>query len=222
MVNAPNSLMEKVIIFDFDGTLADTLDAIVNITNHLAEEFGYEPTAPEELAQIRNLSSREIIRQSGISIFKIPFLLRRVRNGLRNDIQQINPIWGIKETLIQLKNDGNQLGILTSNSEGNVKTFLEKHGIEDLFIFIHSGATLFGKHKIIRKLMQEKKLISEQVIYVGDETRDIEASRKINIKVIAVSWGFNSKEALAKANPDFLIDRPSELLEDMGSLQKVS
>lgn len=208
----------KVIIFDFDGTLADTLDAVVRITNRLAVEFGYKPTAPEELAKIRNLSSREIIKQSGISIFKIPFLLNKLKTALRNEIQYLNTISGIKEALTTLKNQGNKLGILTSNSAENVSIFLAKHEMQDLFDFVYSENKLFSKHKVIRKFMHRNSLTPEEVIYVGDETRDIEASKKIAIKVIAVSWGFNSGEALAKSKPDFLIHQPSELIEVMGRL----
>jgi phosphoglycolate phosphatase-like HAD superfamily hydrolase len=211
----------KVIVFDFDGTLADTLDAIVSITNRLAKTYGYKPTEPEELAQIRNMSSREIVKQSNISIFKLPFLLRRIKADLKNDIQQIKPILGIKEALTQLKNEGNLLGILTSNSEENVRAFLQKHNMEDLFSFIYSETTLFGKHKVLNKFIKQNNLIPEEVIYVGDETRDIESSKKINVKVIAVSWGFNSREALAKQNPEFLIDKPSELVDLMGSLKQI-
>jgi phosphoglycolate phosphatase-like HAD superfamily hydrolase len=210
----------KVIMFDFDGTLADTLDTLVTITNRLALEFGYKPTAPEELAQIRNLSSREIVMQSGISIFKIPFLLKKIKGNLHNEIQYLNSIPGIKEALIQLKYEGNILGILTSNSEENVRIFLNKQGMEELFSFVYSETTLFSKHRIIRKFMKENYLSSEEIVYVGDETRDIESSKKIPIKVIAVSWGFNSREVLAKHKPDFLIHKPSELIEVMGSLQK--
>jgi len=212
----------KVIIFDFDGTLADTLDAVVTITNRLAVEFGYKPTAPEELAQIRNLSSREIVKQSGISIFKIPFLLRKLKADLRNDIQHLNPIVGIKEALIQLKDEGNVLGILTSNSEENVKLFLKKHRMQELFSFIYSETKLFSKHKAISKFLKQNYLTPEDVIYVGDETRDIEASKKIHVKVIAVTWGFNSKEALVKHNPDFLIHQPNELSEVIRIIKKSS
>lgn len=211
----------KVIIFDFDGTIADTLDAVVEITNRLAEEYGYEQTDPEQLAQIRNMSSRDIIIKSGISLFKIPFLLRRVKLDLRNDIQQIKPIKGIKEALTKLQSQGNKLGILTSNSEENVRVFLKKHNMQDLFSFIYSEPTLFSKHKILKKFIKKNNFIPEEVIYVGDETRDIESSKKIPIKVIAVSWGFNSEAALAKHNPDFLIYQPSELIDVMGSLQQI-
>jgi phosphoglycolate phosphatase-like HAD superfamily hydrolase len=211
----------KVIIFDFDGTLADTLDAIVGITNRLAIEFGYKPTAPDELAQIRNLSSRDIVKQSGISIFRLPFLLKRIKEDLNKDIQDLKPVLGIKEALIQLKNEGNSLGILTSNSEENVNAFLSKHEMLELFSFVYSGTTLFSKHKSLINFMKKNQLKAEEVIYVGDETRDIEASKKINIKVIAVGWGFNSGEVLAKQKPDFLIQEPSELIEVMGQLQKI-
>ncbi len=69
--------------------------------------------------------------------------------------------------------------------------------------------------------MRKKQLTPEEIIYVGDETRDIDASKKINIKVIAVSWGFNSGEALSRHKPDFLIHQPSELIEVTSSLKKI-
>jgi len=207
----------KVIIFDFDGTVADTLDAVVNISNHLAREFGYRHIEPEEVVQLRNLSSREIVRKSGISIFKLPILLRRVISALRKDMQDLKPITGIKEALVQLKSEGNELVILTSNSEENVRIFLENNQMQDLFSYIYSENKLFSKHKKIINFIRQNKLIPEEVIYVGDETRDIEASKKVPIKVIAVTWGFNSKKALAKQHPDFLIDNPGELIEVMHS-----
>jgi phosphoglycolate phosphatase len=62
-------------------------------------------------------------------------------------------------------------------------------------------------------VIKQRQIKPETVIYVGDETRDIEAAKKANVQVIAVSWGFNSPEALARENPNFLIDHPWELLE---------
>jgi phosphoglycolate phosphatase-like HAD superfamily hydrolase len=212
-------MSEKVIIFDFDGTIADTLDAIVNISNRLAADFGYKQTSIAEIAQLQNLNSRQIIKQSGISIFKVPFLIRKVKGELNKEIQRLKPIPGIKEALIDLKSQGNELLIITSNSKENVMLFLEKNNMHDLFNFIYSGATLFGKSKVINKILLQENLKFEEVIYVGDETRDIEAARKSYIKAIAVSWGFNSQEALAAQNPDFLIHKPNELINVIASLQ---
>lgn len=211
----------KVIIFDFDGTLADTFDALVMISNRLALEFGYPPTTPEEIPKLRNLSSREIIKKSGVSLFKMPFILRKVREYLHQEILNLKTIPGIQDALVQLKHEGYCLGILTSNSEENVKLFLKKHGMQDLFSFIYSETSLFSKDKSLLKLMKKNNFKSDDLLYVGDETRDIEASKKIQIKVIAVTWGFNSGEVLTKHNPDFLIEQPSELIEVLGSLQQI-
>ena len=210
----------KVILFDFDGTLADTLTAIVKISNSLAEEFGYQPTSTEKLEQIRHLSSREIIKQSGISRFKIPFLLKKVQKGLREDIKSLTPIPGIIDVLNDLKSEGYQLGILTSNSADNVNLFLENNSWVKLFDFVDSGSPILGKEKVIRKFLKKHNLNPADVIYVGDETRDIEAAKKNNIQVVAVSWGFNYKEVLAQYKPDFLIDEPQDLSEVVSNLDR--
>ncbi|BAY34893.1 phosphoglycolate phosphatase [Nostoc carneum NIES-2107] len=205
-------MTQTVIIFDFDGTIADTVDALVSIANRLAVEFGYVQISQEELALLKNLTSREIIKYSGISVFKIPFLVKKVKGELKNKIHEFQPIPGIKEALIELKAHGYSLGIITSNSKDNVTEFLKVNELDNLFDFIYSGVTIFGKKTIINNVLKQKQLKPQQVIYVGDETRDIEASKKANIQVIAVTWGFNSPEILAKQKPDFLIHHPSELL----------
>jgi phosphoglycolate phosphatase-like HAD superfamily hydrolase len=209
----------SVIIFDFDGTLADTLEAIVAITNRLALEFGYKTVNSEEVTKLQNLSSQEIIRYSKIPILKLPFLLRRVKGELKQEIHHLKPIQGIEEALLALKQDGHQLGIVTSNAEANVLTFLKHHGWHELFEFVHSGSSLFGKNKVLRRLLSQREINLDAVLYVGDETRDIEAAKQVKIKSVAVSWGFNSRQALARQNPDFLIGQPHELLAIAQSLK---
>ena len=206
-------MTQKVIIFDFDGTIADTLDALVSIANSLAVEFNYAQIAPEELLILKNLTSREIFKYSGIPLFKIPFLLKKVKKELTNKIPELKPIPGIQEALIELKDNGLRLGIITSNSKGNVKEFLKINNLDNLFEFIYPGIAIFGKNTVINNVLRQKQIETEEVLYVGDETRDIEASRKAHVKVISVTWGFNSEEALMKENPDYLIHHPRELVE---------
>ena len=210
--------MTKVIIFDFDGTLADTIDILLSITNRLSAEFGFKSATKEELAQLSNLNSWQILQYSGISIFKFPLLIRRLKAELHSQVPHIQLFPGIKEVLLELKKRGFQLGIITSNSRENVLGALEKNGLQDTFTFIYSGST-FGKHKVINKWLRIENIHTEKVVYVGDEIRDIDAAKKTGIKVIAVGWGFNSPQALAAQNPNFLIERPQELIEIINSWQ---
>ena len=203
----------KVLIFDFDGTIADSFTAVLAIANRLAAEFGYAPIHPEDVAQLKNLSSREILQLSGVSLLRLPFLLGRLRGELNREIRQLHPIPGMHEALQALKQQGCCLGIVTSNSRENVIAFLETHGMRSLFDFIGTGLTVFGKGNIIRQVLRQQALDLSTVVYVGDETRDIEAARKVGIPVIAVSWGFSSHQTLAAHHPDFLIQRPEELLD---------
>ncbi len=203
----------NVLIFDFDGTIADSFNAVLGISNHLAEEFGYPPTLPDEIEQIRDLSSREILKRSGVPLYRLPFLLRRLRIELNQEVAHLHPITGIKEALQQLKQQGHQLGIVTSNSQENVKAFLEAQGMQSLFDFIGSGLTIFGKSRVIRRMLRKYRIDPTIAFYVGDETRDIEAAKKIRLKSIAVGWGFNSSRILAEHSPNFLIYHPAELLE---------
>ncbi|MEL6164078.1 MAG: HAD-IA family hydrolase [Cyanobacteria bacterium J06628_3] len=211
-------MTQKVIIFDFDGTIADTVDALVSIANSLAVEFNFAPITPEEFVLLKNLTSREIFKYSGIPLFKIPFLLKKVKRELKNKIPELKPIQGIPEALLELKENGLRLGIITSNSKGNVKEFLKINNLDNFFEFVHTGVTIFGKTTIINNVLKQKQIKTQEVIYVGDETRDIEASKKAQIKICSVTWGFNSEEALAKEHPDFLIHHPRELVEVVNSI----
>jgi phosphoglycolate phosphatase len=208
----------KVLIFDFDGTIADSFEVVLNITNQLASEFGYAAAQPEDIPHLKNLSSREIIKQSKVAPFKIPFLVRRLRGELNHQIHHLQPIAGIKPALFALQHQGYKLGIVTSNSTENVVAFLKMQGLEAVFSFIGSGLALFGKGRIIQRLLKHHHLNPADVLYVGDETRDIEAAHKIGIKVIAVSWGYNSSPVLAAEQPDFLIHHPEELLQVVQNL----
>ena len=203
----------KVIIFDFDGTIADSLETLVNISNRLAVQFGYKQTSLAELTQIQNLTSREIIKQSGISIFKVPFLLKKVKAELSLEIKTLSLFPGMKEALIELHELGHKLVIISSNSKSNITAFLEHNNLADIFYYIYSGSTIFGKDKVINKFIKQENIDINDVIYVGDETRDIESAKKSQVIAIAVSWGFNTKEVLIKQNPDYVIEQPSELID---------
>lgn len=208
----------ELVIFDFDGTIADTHGTFVEILNQLSDEFGYQPVTDEEVFQMRGLSSREIVQKSEISIFKIPFLLRRAKEELNQKIANILPISGIEVSLNSLIDKQIKLGILTSNIEKNVSAFLRENDLENIFEFIYSGNTIFGKDRILRKLLQEYNIDPGLVVYVGDETRDIDAAKKSGIKAIGVTWGFNSQEILAQHHPDLLVDCPQSLADAIAGL----
>lgn len=203
---------KKTIIFDFDGTIADTLDILVDIYNSIAVKYRCKPIDKSRKNDLRSKGAKEIFKICGVSAIRLPLIAMQIKRELRSDIKSIDLFDGIESALSSVKRAGYNLGIMTSNSESNVSEFLKRRGICNLFDFIYSGSNVFGKDKVIKKLLKEQKISLDSAIYVGDETRDIEAVKKINLPMIAVSWGFNSKEALSKLDPNYIIDSPDQLL----------
>ena len=203
----------KKLIFDFDGTIADTLDLLVDIYNKIHHHYGCLPVDIRDKEDLKKLKAQKILKKYKISFLKIPFLLFRVRRELKKRISEVKIFEDIELALKELKNKGFDLSILTSNSKENVEIFLRNNDLLDIFKFIYSSSNVFSKNKSIKKFLKKYSINKEDCIYVGDETRDIEAMKKIDLPIIAVSWGFNSKYALAKLDPYKVIENPKELLD---------
>ncbi len=198
------------LIFDFDGTLADTFPAIIEMVNDHAEEFHIQPLDEHDVEALRGLSNLEIIRKYNIPLTKVPGLILRSQKELHRRLGDVDLFPGIRELVRELKDEGFGLGILTSNSRENVQKLLRARDL-DIFDFIHSESNLFGKNRALLHLMRVHGLKREEVVYVGDEMRDIDACRRIQVSIIAVSWGFHRREMLLGRKPDYLVDSPEEI-----------
>ncbi len=209
--------MTRAIIFDFDGTLADTLDAVVRIVNEYSEHFGYRKVTKNDIPYLQGKKPREILSYLGISIFKLPSWVKKIHLEINKEIHNMKPTVNISPLLSELfENNDVRLGILTSNTKENVQQFLEKNEL-DFFEFVKTGKSVFGKSHMINKIVKQQNLEQHDVFYVCDEIRDIEAARKSGIKSIAVTWGYNTKDALVKENPNFVATNPDELREILAS-----
>ncbi|MEM9081225.1 MAG: HAD hydrolase-like protein [Verrucomicrobiota bacterium] len=204
------------LIFDFDGTLANTLHAAVKVYNDLANTYKLRKVTHDEIPTLQDFELKELLKHLGVSKLRLPTLLARGRKALRADITTFDLNDGIAETLPKLREHSSCFGILTSNSTENVEAFLEAKNLRHLFTFISSTSKLSGKHKHLRAIEKTFSLTRAEMLYVGDETRDIRASQKAGIDVAAATWGFNSTAALTKHNPTYTLSSPHDLLKVCG------
>ncbi len=206
---------KKTIIFDFDGTIADTLETIAALYNAVADDFNCKPVSFEDKEKFRSMRSQDFLAECDISIIKLPVIAIKLKKELRKEIKNIKPFDGIVKALEDIKKAGFSVGVMSSNSVKNINAFLKQNNFPQVFDFIHSGKNIFGKDKVILRLLKKHKIKRNSVIYVGDETRDVDALKRIKIPIIAVSWGFNSREILEKQNPDVIVDSPNLLLDSV-------
>lgn len=204
--------MIRNIVFDLDGTIADSFIKMVQIVNDLSSKYGYGKLNKDKITFLKSKGARWLISNLEIPIHKIPFLEKSIREEISKSVKDLKPISGIPLVLEKLRLGGITLGILTSNSKENVQIFLKRNDI-DIFNFIYHGSSLFGKDKLITKMLAEQKIDKNETIYVGDEDRDIQAAKKAGVRSLGVTWGFNSKELIASQNPDFIAHKPQDILK---------
>lgn len=196
------------VAFDFDGTLVALNGYYLDIYHKVTERYGLRKLTDEEFRHVRSLSLGHAFRYLGIAPLRRPLILAAVKREFgRGDLAQAEPVPGIRETLLTLRDRSHTLGIITTNHRRNVMSFLRYHDL-DLFHHLSCDASLHAKHRSILRFMKRSRIPGRSMIYIGDEVRDIRACRRAGVRVIAVTWGFHSRDILMVEGPDHIIDRP--------------
>ena len=202
----------QTLVFDFDGTIADTLGETRRIFNELAPQYGIRQVEEQELEALRHLSLKQLLSHLAIPKRRLPALISRGTGMMRANITRLQLIEGMGEVIVEMRRHVESFGILTSNAPANVDLFLRTHGLREAFDFISSTSKLTGKSKHLKAIRKTFSLRPEAMLYIGDELRDVKASQKAGIPIAAVTWGFNSPESLAAERPDHLFHQPSDFL----------
>ena len=197
------------VIFDFDGTIADSLGLVIHIYEQLMR--GGERVSAEEIERLRSMSLLHVAFELKIKPWKMPFLLARGRSMMRRQINTVEAFEGMPELIRELHGDGHKLYIMSSNSVQNIKPLLKRYEVRKEFIKLYGGAGLLGKATVLRRLLKRQKLDPNDTFYIGDEVRDIEAAKKAGIRIIAVTWGYNNESILRKHEPDFVATKPADI-----------
>ncbi len=199
------------VIFDFDGTLVDSLPTILEIFNDMSV-LDHKLT-DKDIQTLRNLPPIAAAKHLGIPLWRAPGLLVRGRAALAHRLTDLELFPGMADVLTQLDADGHKLYVISSNSLGNVRIFLKHQGVKRHFQKLYGGVGIFGKATVLKRVMKVHQLDPAETFYVGDETRDVEAAKKAKVRSVAVTWGYNGTQILGTYNPDFLANKPTDLLK---------
>ncbi len=207
----------KAIIIDLEGTIADSFPIGLEVANALAQKYKYEPIVDSPI--IRDLSFKEFL-VSHLKLVKISLIVwaRETRRILSQHSDDIKIFPGIKDALEELSKHY-RVGILTSNSTKNVLKILENNGIGHYFSFMYTNCPAFGKSRYLKKLIKAEKYKRAEVVYVGDEIRDVDSCIKAGVSIIAVTWGANSAKTLKEAGAHFFAVKPWDLVAIAQSLK---
>lgn len=201
----------KHVIFDFDGTIVDTMGLAIRLINEAAEKYKYRPVREEDLDYLRSLSLLDRLKAVNVSPYQIPRIGMELSRTYSKALASIEVFAGMREVIGELKQRGFALSIISSNSHYNIRKFLADNQLH-LFDHIYCAKNLFGKDKTIASMIKKLHLQRDELIYIGDECRDILACKANCIKVIAVTWGFDAPQMLIEAQPDYIVSTPREIV----------
>jgi len=202
-----------LILFDFDGVLADTLDDMLDFAQAVCVELGFDriPT-PADLDALETMSFVEYGKQLGIP----PHLAGEFATRcLQRFIEKPHPpkiFAGMAQVLDQLS-ARHTLAIVTGNTTRAVENFLRENNIHQ---FVSTVLAVDQPGSKVEKIRKAKSLFATEndvVYYVGDAVSDIHAARQVEVKSVAVSWGHQSLRKLVNAQPDHIVHAPQEIIE---------
>ena len=203
--------MVKYVVFDFDGTLVDSLHVVIEVYNRLAGEYKSNQIEQKDIAYLKGLSIMERAKYLDFKLYKLPLLTLDIYKLYKHSIKDLNLFAGVKELLEELNACGFQLAIVSTNAERNIRECLERNQIDFISEIICSN-NMFGKNEDIKRFIKAHDLEDSEVIYVGDEARDIIAGKKSGVNVIWVSWGFDHIDNAKKEDPNYIVNEPHEIL----------
>lgn len=200
----------RLAIFDFDGTLADSLPWFQRVIGVIAQEFGLREVGPEERQVLRGCHPREALARLGVPLWQVPRIARRLRQLKALEAHRLPLFPGVAELLRDLAQRGVPRAIVSSDAEANIRSTL---GREHAALIDHyaCGAGLFGKPPLLRKVLRHYRLHPAEALYVGDELRDAEAARAVGIAFGAVTWGYTPPDAMRAQAPARLFTTVAEI-----------
>lgn len=201
----------SVVIFDFDGTIADSLLAMLNTLYRLAH---HEVLPKEDISELRGMGFPRVLLRLRVPPWRAIWLLRQSRLTLARDIANMELVSGV-DAAVKVLAKGSQLFVVSANNEVNIRTFLKRYELESYFTGVVGGANPFDKSRALRALITEQAFNPERCWYIGDRVWDIRSARRAGISSVAVSWGYSNIHVLKRAHPDALVFNADELVRAM-------
>ncbi len=204
-----------LVIFDYDGVLADTLDDLLQFGQAACNKLGVKHLVTrDDLSNLQVMSFTSFGRACQVPERLVDEFVKICLNLFAEKKSPPAIFAGLSDVIRHLSVN-HEIAIVTTNSSQNVNAFLVEHGLDRLVHAVYgvdSPGSKAQKISMARNRLLEKRT-PESVFMVGDSLSDILAAKEASVTSIAVTWGHQSLEHLLRGNPDYLVSSPHDLIE---------
>lgn len=210
----------KLIIFDLDGTLLNTIDDLTDAVNYALWEYGFAPRSVDECRQFVGNGVAKLMERALPDHVRTPENLERMCKLFFSYYDEhlwdkTRPYAGMKSILAALQARGIKLAVASNKYQSATERL-----IEHFFPQIPFAAVLGQREnvpakphpQIVQDILAAAGETPEHVLYIGDSDVDMQTAHNAGVKACAATWGFKPREVLAACGPDYLIDTPQELV----------
>ena len=207
------------IIFDLDGTILDTLEDLKNSVNHALSSNNLPERSLAEVRSfvgngIRLLMELSVPRGTDAAIVDKCFADFK-EHYKKHSADNTKPYDGVVELLQDLKNKGYKLAVVSNKADFAVQTLVADYfdGIFDYAVGEREGIRRKPCPDSVNDALLHLASDKNSAVYVGDSEVDVETARNAAIPCVAVTWGFRDKSVLEGLSPEYIIDKPSQLMD---------
>lgn len=202
----------KLIAFDFDGVLVDSLYHNMQITNTACRQFGAEKEVTAvDLQNIDRMAFDDVAEFIGVPRENFKPCLDLINRQLVETYDSLLPFPGIEEALKVLSGSGLKLIIVTHNTEYAVNAFLDKYDLRSFFTLVLGAETAGEKAAKLANGLKELNISPEESVMIGDSVGDIKSAIAAEVIPFGVAWGFQNAEKLANAGAEEILQNPAEI-----------
>jgi phosphoglycolate phosphatase len=218
--------MNRLAIFDCDGTLVDSQ---ANICRAMEECFCYFSLTPPPREQTRRVVGLSLVEaMQAIHPSGEPELHLAMADHYKTAFQQMRgrglvdePLYeGVAELVQSLESDGWLLGVATGKSDRGLKLCLEHHGLHPRFVTLQTADRHPSKPhpSMIEQAMSEAGAAPQTTIMIGDTSFDMAMARSAGVTAIGVTGGYHEAEELLAAGADFIAEHPRDVISFVKAL----
>ena len=211
--------MVKAIIFDLDGTLADSLEDLADTMNYCLGALRLPVHSTEAYKMIIGTGSRELCRKAlppERADLTDELLEMNLKRYAHHYMDKSKPYPGIVQALAELRRRGVRLAVLSNKSDNFVKLISGEMfgpGCFEIIVGQQDGLPCKPDPAGVLSILEQMEVVPDEALYVGDSGTDMATALAAGVTAVGVSWGFRDRSELLAAGANRIIDKPSELLD---------